>query len=114
MIRRPPRSTLFPYTTLFRSLARRAEAVGVCVEVGTEVADVRPYLGADLVVAADGFNSVARRQFADRFKPTVDWRPNRYVWLGTTRPFPAFTFCFRRDRHALECRHVCQSTRRCL
>src|SRR3712207_7297058 len=25
MIRRPPRSTLFPYTTLFRSLARRGE-----------------------------------------------------------------------------------------
>src|SRR2546430_6962839 len=24
MIRRPPRSTLFPYTTLFRSLAKRA------------------------------------------------------------------------------------------
>src|SRR5256885_16069626 len=27
MIRRPPRSTLFPYTTLFRSLARRSVAV---------------------------------------------------------------------------------------
>src|SRR2546430_8942394 len=26
MIRRPPRSTLFPYTTLFRSPARRREA----------------------------------------------------------------------------------------
>src|SRR5256885_11495106 len=26
MIRRPPRSTLFPYTTLFRSLKRRAPA----------------------------------------------------------------------------------------
>src|SRR5947209_10103452 len=26
MIRRPPRSTLFPYTTLFRSQTRRAEA----------------------------------------------------------------------------------------
>src|SRR2546427_1712359 len=25
MIRRPPRSTLFPYTTLFRSIRRRAE-----------------------------------------------------------------------------------------
>src|SRR3989442_7580636 len=57
MIRRPPRSTLFPYTTLFRS-----------------------------VVAADGFNSIVRRRFADRFQPTVDWRPNRYVWLGTSRP----------------------------
>src|SRR2546422_5796518 len=30
MIRRPPRSTLFPYTTLFRSLAReRAQHLGV-------------------------------------------------------------------------------------
>src|SRR5207247_2481529 len=86
---------------LLAILARRAEAVGVCVEVGTEVADVRPYLGADVVVAADGFNSVARRQFAHQFKPTVDWRPNRYVWLGTTRPFPAFTFYFKRDRHGL-------------
>src|SRR2546422_1839634 len=28
MIRRPPRSTLFPYTTLFRSLRARAKAVG--------------------------------------------------------------------------------------
>src|SRR3712207_7766198 len=28
MIRRPPRSTLFPYTTLFRSRARRLDAEG--------------------------------------------------------------------------------------
>ena len=75
--------------------------MGVCLEVGTEVGDVRPFLGADLVVAADGFNSVVRRQFAHQFKPMVDWRPNRYVWLGTTRPFPAFTFYFKRDRHGL-------------
>src|SRR3989442_8728041 len=27
MIRRPPRSTLFPYTTLFRSFSRAAEAL---------------------------------------------------------------------------------------
>src|SRR3989454_7436574 len=86
---------------LLAILSRRAKAVGVCLEVGTEVADVRPYLGADLVVAADGFNSVVRRQFADRFQPTVDWRPNRYVWLGTTRPFPAFTFYFKRTPHGL-------------
>src|SRR5881296_3470247 len=86
---------------LLAILSRRAEAVGVCLEVGTEVGDVRPFLGADLVVAADGFNSVVRRQFAHQFKPMVDWRPNRYVWLGTTRPFPAFTFYFKRDRHGL-------------
>ncbi len=87
--------------TLLAILRRRAEALGVCLEVGTEVADAGAFLGADLVVAADGFNSVVRGQFADRFRPTVDWRPNRYVWLGTTRPFPAFTFYFKRDQHGL-------------
>src|SRR3712207_8541469 len=30
MIRRPPRSTLFPYTTLFRSRATEKEPVSVC------------------------------------------------------------------------------------
>src|SRR5256885_9862160 len=30
MIRRPPRSTLFPYTTLFRSLTTNRQAVFVC------------------------------------------------------------------------------------
>src|SRR5437762_5452168 len=29
MLRRPPRSTLFPYTTLFRSLAERELVVGI-------------------------------------------------------------------------------------
>src|SRR5213592_3343951 len=87
--------------TLLAILGRRAEALGVCLEVGREVADVRALLGADLVVAADGFNSVVRQQLADRFTPTVDWRPNRYVWLGTDRPFPAFTFYFKRDQHGL-------------
>jgi len=86
---------------LLAILRRRAEALGVCLEVGPEVADADAFLGADLVVAADGFNSVVRGQFADRFRPTVDWRPNRYVWLGTTRPFPAFTFYFKRDQHGL-------------
>src|SRR2546430_12045555 len=37
MIRRPPRSTLFPYTTLFRS-ARRLQAVGRAVGTGTGAA----------------------------------------------------------------------------
>src|SRR2546427_4482107 len=40
MIRRPPRSTLFPYTTLFRSVRRRIDPPGrpVCAE-GFETAE---------------------------------------------------------------------------
>src|SRR5260221_10034004 len=34
MIRRPPRSTLFPYTTLFRSLPRCARDRGPCRQAG--------------------------------------------------------------------------------
>src|SRR2546430_11478158 len=40
MIRRPPRSTLFPYTTLFRSL------FGPTAMLGTEANRVKPYLVA--------------------------------------------------------------------
>src|SRR2546430_11305332 len=39
MIRRPPRSTLFPYTTLFRS-ERLSERVALRVADGEEVIDV--------------------------------------------------------------------------
>ncbi|WP_295849056.1 bifunctional salicylyl-CoA 5-hydroxylase/oxidoreductase, partial [Tardiphaga sp.] len=28
------------------------------------------------------------------FKPTVDLRPNRFTWMGSTRPLDAFTFLF--------------------
>src|SRR5260221_4921287 len=39
MIRRPPRSTLFPYTTLFRSCLcfRRSRASAVCIFSSTEI-----------------------------------------------------------------------------
>jgi len=92
-------------------LADRAADLGVRLEIGTEVADLTPYLGADLVLAADGANSIVRDRFADAFRPQVDWRPNRFVWLGTTRPFPAFTFYFKADRHGLWRVHAYQYER---
>ncbi len=82
-------------------LGQRCEELGVCVEVGAEVTDPAVYADADLVVGADGFNSTVRGRFAEQFQPSFDERPNRFVWLGTTRPFPAFTFYFKRDKHGL-------------
>ena len=49
----------------------------------------------DMVIAADGINSSIRNQFATTYKPDVDMRLCRYVWLGTPRSFDAFTFAFR-------------------
>ena len=40
-------------------------------------------------------NSLIRERLAAEFRPHIDWRRNRFVWLGTTCPFPAFTFYFK-------------------
>src|SRR3712207_7300603 len=42
MIRRPPRSTLFPYTTLFRSGRRGHHGAGAPAPVGQDPARPRP------------------------------------------------------------------------
>ena len=87
--------------TLLEILAGRAQELGVELRFSAEADDVARIGGVDLIVAADGWNSTIRGQLADRFQPTVDFRPNRFVWLGTTRPFPAFTFYFKDSPHGL-------------
>jgi anthraniloyl-CoA monooxygenase len=78
---------------LLEILARRCEAVGVEMRFSTEVKDFDALMaGYDLVLGADGVNSWIRDRYAAELRPTVDLRPNRFVWLGTTFPFEAFTF----------------------
>src|SRR5437773_412352 len=86
---------------LLTILQTRCAALGVTVRFSTEVDDLAPFAGADLVLAADGVNSWVRGRHAEWFGPRIDWRPNRFVWLGTTCPFPAFTFLFKEDAHGL-------------
>ncbi|MCM0019738.1 MAG: bifunctional salicylyl-CoA 5-hydroxylase/oxidoreductase [Tagaea sp.] len=76
-------------------LSARAKALGVKFEYERDVKDVREFPGADLILAADGVNSAIRAKYEDRFEPSLDWRRNKFVWLGTTRPHPAFTFHFK-------------------
>jgi anthraniloyl-CoA monooxygenase len=85
---------------LLEILGRRCEELGVDLRFQTEIdADDVGALAegreADLIVAADGFNSAVRNLYSEAFQPSIDWRPNRFVWLGTTRAFPAFTFDFK-------------------
>jgi len=87
--------------TLLTILADRCRELGVDIRVGSDVADPESLRGADLILAADGANSAVRERYRDHFKPCIDLRPNRFVWLGTTKPFPAFTFYFKRDAHGL-------------
>ncbi len=88
---------------LLRVLQQRAIELGVEIQFEKEIqsGDVDSYLDADLVVGSDGLNSVVRARFADTFAPQIDWRPNRFVWLGSTQPLPAFTFYFDENEHGL-------------
>ena len=44
-------------------------------------------------------NSRIRNQYAAAFKPSIELRSNRYVWLGTRKAFEAFTFIFEETEH---------------
>src|SRR2546430_11399585 len=65
MIRRPPRSTLFPYTTLFRSaVSRNTVVVGAPLDDNAKGADA----GAAYVFVRDNNNNWSQQQkfIADR------------------------------------------------
>jgi anthraniloyl-CoA monooxygenase len=80
---------------LLNILQDRAQALGVQLRFETEIDGVEPYRGYDLIVAADGANSKVRGSLAHVFKPDIDVRACRYVWLGTHQKFDdAFTFIF--------------------
>ena len=87
--------------TLLHVLQQQACAAGVELAFDREVPKLEEIRDADLVVGSDGANSTVRRLLNDRIETTVDVRPNRFVWLGTARPFPAFTFYFKQSDHGL-------------
>ncbi len=94
---------------LLEILFERAKALGAQVMELTEAPPVEELLAThDLVVAADGVNSAVREARANQFGASVDMRPNRFVWLGTSRPFPSFFFSFRQNVHGLWRAHAYQ------
>lgn len=89
---------------LLSILQDRATELGVDVRYNTEVDSIAALTnlglgGADLIVAADGINSGIRKQFSAEFKPSLDVRSAKYIWLGTTYKFDAFTFYFVNNEH---------------
>ncbi|MDN5795318.1 MAG: bifunctional salicylyl-CoA 5-hydroxylase/oxidoreductase [Intrasporangium sp.] len=78
---------------LLQILQARCRELGVTLHFRTEAPDVELLSAThDLVLAADGLNSAVRRRYADTFRPTMDERACRYMWLATDKVFDAFTF----------------------
>ncbi|MDH4064090.1 MAG: FAD-dependent monooxygenase, partial [Acidobacteriota bacterium] len=91
---------------LLQILQTRCEALGVRLQFQASARDETELsryglADADVIVAADGVNSVWRARHAAQFGPDLDVRKAKYVWLGTTFPFDAFTFYFVENAHGV-------------
>jgi len=84
---------------LLNIFQERAAALGVEQSFQHEVEPSAQFGDADLVVASDGVNSLQRTRHAQVFKPHIDVRKCRFIWLGTEQKFPAFTFAFENTEH---------------
>jgi anthraniloyl-CoA monooxygenase len=87
---------------LLAILQARCAALGVELIFAREASDDQALAveyDADLIVACDGLNSRIRSRYAEAFKPEIDLRQCRFVWLGTRQRFSAFTFAFERTEH---------------
>lgn len=81
---------------LLQILQERASGLGVALQFEKEIIDPDRYASEfDLVVASDGAASVTRQKYEEVFKPNIQVRKNRFIWLGTRKKLDAFTFDFR-------------------
>jgi len=93
--------------TLLKLLQERCRELGVEMHFQTE-ASVEDFRDSDLIVAADGINSRTREAYREHFQPSVDLRPNKFVWLGSTRPLDAFKYFFKETEHGILLAHCYQ------
>ena len=85
---------------LLSLLQDRARELGVGLHFEAEIGDeLSAFADADMIVASDGLNSKIRTRFAGSFKPDIELRRNKFVWLGTHKVFDAFTFIFVETPH---------------
>ncbi|HKY26404.1 MAG TPA: DUF559 domain-containing protein [Pyrinomonadaceae bacterium] len=91
---------------LLKILQQRCEQLGIELQFKTEINDVESLRSnCDLLVAADGVNSTVRKQYSDHLRPTLDVRPNRYIWYGTRQLFHGLTLTFRENETGVLAAH---------
>jgi anthraniloyl-CoA monooxygenase len=95
---------------LLQILQERARQLGVDLRFETEFRSAEEYrYDYDVVVACDGINSLVRKEYADRFRPDIDVRLCKFIWLGTHQQFDdAFTFIFEPTEHGWMWMHAYQ------
>jgi anthraniloyl-CoA monooxygenase len=86
---------------LLNILQSRCYELGITLKFGCEINDLAELDGYDLLIVADGINSVVRKTYESSFKPSQEFGRARYIWLGSDKVLDAFTFVFRENEHGL-------------
>jgi len=80
---------------LLQLLQQRVRAVGIAPRFNQTITSLDAFADADLVVGADGVNSLVRRGFADEFGASVGYLANHFAWFGTSQRYDTLTQTFR-------------------
>jgi len=75
-------------------LQARAAAAGVVLYYEKQISSVDQLAGYDLIVAADGLNSLVRRAFEGDFGTSLSYSANKFAWYGTTKRFETLSQTF--------------------
>ena len=86
---------------LLSTLQQRCLELGIDLRFRVEINDLAELPPYDLLIAADGLNSLVRRAFAGVFQPQITLGRAKYIWLGAEKVLDAFTFIFRENEHGL-------------
>lgn len=82
---------------LLQLLQQRGRAAGVALEFGKPIGSLAELEACDLIVAADGVNSLARRTLERELGASLSTLDNKFVWYGTSRPYDTLTQTFIRN-----------------
>jgi len=93
---------------LLNILQDRGRELGVQMRFQREVEGLEELGDSDLIVVADGINSRIREKYKEHFQPSLDLRPNKFTWLGSTRPLDAFKYFFRETPQGVLLAHCYQ------
>ncbi len=91
---------------LLEILQQQARRLGTELRFRHEIASLSEVSGYDLIVAADGINSLARQALAKQPRPSIHIGRSRYIWLGTAQTFTALTFIFEESEHGWFGAHI--------
>lgn len=91
--------------TLLRELQAICQGIGVELVFGQRIETEEPEADCDVLVAADGANSVTRDRYAAEFKTEISDLENYFSWYGTENAYDAHTLTFIEQDSGVYCGH---------